>query len=122
MEVETELHGNCLLVRVQGELDHHWAGSLRETVDQALDQGESQNLVMNLEGLSFMDSSGIGVILGRYKRITGREGRMAICLVSPAVEKVLQISGVPRIIPFFNNEAEALQQISRGRPAKRRSR
>ena len=121
MELDNELHGDCLLVRIRGELDHHWSGRLRQSVDRALEERSANNLVLNLEGLSFMDSSGVGVLLGRYRRIAERHGRMAVCGVPPAVEKVLQISGVPRVIPFYKNEAEALRQISGKQPPGRRS-
>ncbi|MEW5784888.1 MAG: anti-sigma F factor antagonist [Bacillota bacterium] len=122
METESLLHGDCLIVRVRGELDHHQADQFRQTVDQGLDDQRVNRLVLNLEGLSFMDSSGIGLILGRFKRVQQKQGQMAICGVTEAVSKVLEISGVPRVIPFMRNEKEALQKTARGINPKRRMR
>ncbi len=118
MDLEIILKDQFLLVRVYGELDHHWAAKLRQSVDQALQEHRAQNLLLNLEGLTFMDSSGIGVLLGRYKRVSGQGGRMALCRVSSSVFKVLEISGVPKIIPFYQSEAEALKKPAL--PAQRR--
>jgi stage II sporulation protein AA (anti-sigma F factor antagonist) len=118
MDLEIVMQDQCLLIRVQGELDHHWAGKLRQDADQALEKHGAQNLLLNLEKLTFMDSSGIGVLLGRYKRVSGLGGQMALCRVSPSVSKVLEISGVPRLIPFYQNEAEALKKLAL--PAQRR--
>lgn len=118
MDLEMIMQDLCLLVRVRGELDHHWAAKLRQGIDQALEARGAQNLLLNLEGLTFMDSSGIGVLLGRYKRISGQGGQMALCRVSPSIVKVLEISGVPKLIPFYQSEAEALKKLAL--PAQRR--
>jgi stage II sporulation protein AA (anti-sigma F factor antagonist) len=118
MVLDTVLQDHCLLVRVRGELDHHHAAHLRQGIDRALEEHGSENLLLNLEGLTFMDSSGIGVLLGRYKRISMQGGQMALCRVSPSVSKVLEISGVPKLIPFYQSEAEALKKLAL--PAQRR--
>ncbi|WP_422121593.1 STAS domain-containing protein, partial [Pediococcus pentosaceus] len=65
--MDLEQKGSVLLVRLQGELDHHTAEELRGQVEQVLADGQVKHIVLNLELLSFMDSSGLGVILGRYK-------------------------------------------------------
>jgi stage II sporulation protein AA (anti-sigma F factor antagonist) len=121
MEIEFALRQDNLLVRLQGELDHHQSGRLREAVDGAMERDPVKNLIFNMQGLSFTDSAGVGVLLGRYRKIRERGGRMAVCAVSGAVLKVLQIAGLPRIIPFFQSEAEALEHMVLGRPLKRRS-
>ncbi|MBS3947880.1 MAG: anti-sigma F factor antagonist [Dethiobacter sp.] len=118
MELEKLMRDQCLLVRVRGELDHHWSDLLRQGIDRELIERGAKHLLLNLEGLTFMDSSGIGVLLGRYKRITQQGGQMALCRVSSAVEKVLRISGVPKIITSYQSEAEALSRL--GLAAKRR--
>ncbi len=121
MEIELALHQANLLVRLQGELDHHWTGRLREAVDGELARDPVHNVIFNLQGLTFTDSSGVGVLLGRYRRIRERGGLMAVCSASEAVLKVLQIAGLPRIIPFFESEKEALEHMIMGRTPKRRS-
>ncbi|MDE7512364.1 anti-sigma factor antagonist, partial [Pediococcus pentosaceus] len=67
LQIDLEQKGSVLLVRLQGELDHHTAEELRGQVEQVLADGQVKHIVLNLELLSFMDSSGLGVILGRYK-------------------------------------------------------
>ncbi len=108
MEIQTQVHRQTLIVRMQGELDHHNSVRLRRAVDGLLGRGVARNLVLNLHGLSFMDSSGVGVILGRYRLVREKGGGMVLCRVPETVRRVLFISGVPRVIPFEKNEKMAL--------------
>lgn len=122
MEIVLSPQKTNLLVRLQGELDHHFAESVRDTVDRAMERDRFFNLIFNLEQVSFMDSSGIGVLLGRYRKIRGRGGSMAVCCASGSVMKVLEISGLPKIISFFDSEAAALEHYIMGQQShKRRS-
>ncbi len=113
MEIQTQVHQHSLVVRVRGELDHHSAARVRQAVDSLLARGVARNLVLNLQGLSFMDSSGVGVILGRYRLVREKGGRMALCRVPEAVRRVLHISGVPKVIPVEESEEQALARCRR---------
>ena len=104
-----------LIVRLTGELDHHNAANLRQAIDRRLRDREIQNLVLNLEHVSFMDSSGVGVILGRYRQVADRGGKMALCRIPAGILKVLEISGISKIIPFLGSEEGALQAVDRRR-------
>jgi stage II sporulation protein AA (anti-sigma F factor antagonist) len=110
LTVSTEVRGDTLIVRLEGELDHHTAEQVRATVEAELDRGLTQNLVMNLEGLQFMDSSGLGVILGRYKRVTQAGGRMTLCAVNDQLMKLFELSGLLKILRIFPSEAQALAE------------
>lgn len=114
MEIEFVLRRSVLLIRLKGELDHHWAEQVREKVDRELTRHPAGSLVFNLGGLTFMDSSGIGVLLGRYRRISAKGGRMVVCEVPPAISKITEIAGLSRIIPFFKREETALQHLLLG--------
>lgn len=122
MDVEIDLRPPVLLVRLSGELDHHQAELMREKVDRELDRHRPRAVLFNLGGLTFMDSSGVGALLGRYRRI-GEAGRqMAVCAVPAAISRITEISGLARIIPFFEHEAEALQHLILGAPAPQKGR
>lgn len=111
MQVKLLRRKNSLVVRFKGELDHHTSRLFREQVERELGKNEVRNLVLNLKELSFMDSSGIGAILGRYRKVEGKGGRMAICCPNPHVKKILQIGGILKIIGLYNNEEEALASM-----------
>ncbi|HZG85177.1 anti-sigma F factor antagonist [Paenibacillus sp.] len=109
--IHMEQHRQALIVRMTGELDHHSADSARTQMEDAIIRGNVTHLVLSLKDLSFMDSSGIGVILGRYKLITSRGGRMVVCDVSPAVRRLFDMSGLFKIVSIEQNEREALSSL-----------
>ena len=69
LNVDMEHHRGILIVRLSGELDHHTADMVRMQMDEAIQRRQCEHLVLSLKDLEFMDSSGLGVILGRYKLI-----------------------------------------------------
>ncbi|WP_054712202.1 anti-sigma F factor antagonist [Bacillus sp. JCM 19041] len=109
LQIDLEQHGHVLLIRLDGELDHHAAKELRSKIEARL--GEIQHIVLNLAKLSFMDSSGLGVILGRYKQIKANDGEMVVCAISPVIERLFEMSGMFKIIRFEENEGFALQKL-----------
>lgn len=95
-----EMKDNVLIIRLDGELDHHEASSLKEEWQKKMIQFRANDVVLNLENITFMDSSGIGVILGRYKEITAAGGELVICSINPAIERLFQLSGLFKIIRY----------------------
>ncbi|USG63589.1 anti-sigma F factor antagonist [Brevibacillus ruminantium] len=108
LRISMETKQDVLVVRLQGELDHHTAEELRGKVDDLLRQSSIRHIVLSLADLAFMDSSGIGVILGRYKQISARSGEMVVCSINPTIYRIFEMSGLFKVIKFRENEAEAL--------------
>lgn len=102
---------NVLLVRLSGELDHHEAELLKSKWQVRIREANAQHIVLNLEQLHFMDSSGLGVILGRYKEIKQLGGQMVVCSISPTVKRLFDLSGLFKIIRLEENETFALIRL-----------
>lgn len=101
-----------LLVRLSGELDHHTSEQLKTKIEKELEKNDViKHLVLNLESLSFMDSSGIGVILGRYKQIKKRNGEFIVCSISPQIKRLFEMSGLFKIIRLEESERNALETL-----------
>ena len=98
MEIKLETIGTTLVVKLNGEIDHHTAPELREKIDRELNLYNIVNLVLDFDGVTFMDSSGIGVIAGRYKEIQARGGKVMLIRVRRQVDKILEISGLKTIL------------------------
>lgn len=111
LRIDLEKKGSVLCVRLEGELDHHTAELLRTKVDEKINENEIRHIILNLEMLSFMDSSGLGVILGRYKQIKNNGGEMVVCAISPAVKRLFEMSGLFKIVRLEENEQCALQTL-----------
>lgn len=108
LHVTLETKQDVLVVRLKGELDHHTAEELRTKVDGVLRDERIRHIVLSLAGCTFMDSSGIGVILGRYKQILARSGEMIVCSLNPTIYRIFEMSGLFKVIKFRENETEAL--------------
>ncbi|MBP2649786.1 MAG: anti-sigma-factor antagonist [Firmicutes bacterium] len=111
MNITTLVKQGILVVRVEGEMDMHLAEQFRNTVDAALETSGVKHMILSLKGVTFIDSSGVGVILGRYKKITALGGNLMIVNAKPQVARVLEVSGMLRIMKLYNSETEAVESL-----------
>lgn len=111
LTIDMEVKQEVLCIRLGGELDHHTAEMLREKVTKAIEQYHIQHIVLNLGSLTFMDSSGLGVILGRYKQIKTLQGEMVVVSMTPAVKRLFEMSGLFKIIRLESSEQFALERL-----------
>lgn len=113
MQLELDRRPEALVARLIGELDHHGAGDVRERIDEALMQKRYPLLVLDLSGLSFMDSSGIGLIMGRYRLARSLGSDLRVRGASPRLEAVIRLAGMEKL-PIWDekermNENETCQ-------------
>lgn len=111
MQSSFQVTDDILVVSTSGELDHHQAGKLREDIDEAMNAFKCRNLVMDLGKVTFMDSSGIGVVLGRYNKILQKGGRLILTGCSEYVEKILHMAGVFTVIEKENSAQDAVCKL-----------
>jgi len=100
-----------LVIKLEGELDVCGADNFRMTVDQALDETGAKNILLNMQAVSFIDSSGLGVILGRYKRINQLGGKLLVIHLEPQVQRIFELAGLMKIFTFYKSEEQALEQL-----------
>lgn len=111
MKLDYHINKKTMLVRITGDLDMVAADGFRREVDALMEKNCADNIVLNLEGVEFIDSSGLGVILGRYKKVSLRGGKMAIVGAPAQVKRILELSGILRIAEAYGTEKEALEAI-----------
>ena len=97
MQLEKNRRGRELRVVLSGELDHHNAAIIREEIDRELD-GSVKLLTLDMSGITFMDSSGIGLIIGRYKLLERRGGSVAVINADARVDRIFEMSGLYQIV------------------------
>ncbi|BDF67388.1 STAS domain-containing protein [Pseudoflavonifractor phocaeensis] len=100
MPVTCAEEGRALTVRVEGEVDHHAARQLMEELGRRVDTALPRSLTLDLGGVSFMDSSGIAVVLRTWRRMSQLGGVMTVRNVPPQAAKVLKAAGIDKLIPF----------------------
>ena len=111
MQIALKLNQNTLIVSLTGELDHHEAGRTRELLERAITEKNIKNLIFDFSKLSFMDSSGIGMVIGRYKQIKSIGGRVALVCSGRLVERLVEMSGLKRLMKVYPDVTQALTDI-----------
>lgn len=111
MTLEFEQESNNLIVKLQGELDHHTAKIISDKLDKLIARGGFKNLIFECSKLEFMDSSGLGVMMGRYKKLNTMGGKAAIVNVNPSIDRVFKISGIYSIIKKYDDVSKAIEKL-----------
>lgn len=108
MNVVITDHNNKCLVELYGELDHHNAAHARMSIDMAIDSKCPGELYMDFSGVTFMDSSGIGLVMGRYRLLHEYGGTLYIANCKSAIKKVMQLSGMNKLAQFVDGDIKAI--------------
>jgi len=111
MYLDFEKNNDKLVVHMCGELDHHSAQEVRNKIDDRIDREGIAKVIMDFSGVTFMDSSGIGVVIGRYKKLTSKKGAVCVINVKGAVHKVFELSGMYKIIKRYDSFEQAVNNI-----------
>ncbi len=89
---------HCLMIRLPEEIDHHKAGKICERADRYLVKEEVEHIVFDFSDTRFMDSSGIGIILGRYKKIACFGGKVYVVHADRQIKRALYLAGMEKIV------------------------
>lgn len=103
-----ERNGSQLTVHISEELDHHMAAQISRMMDMQIEKGSIRTLVFDFSGITFMDSSGIGMVMGRYRKMNFLGGRTFVTGIGTNVDRIFQMSGLYRIIPKYQERTETL--------------
>ena len=99
MEVKNRIYNNTLYILLSGELDEHSANITRIKLDDILTECGFSQIIIDLSELEFMDSTGIGVLIGRYKKMKDKNIPIYICNPSHHAEKIFKMTGLYDIMP-----------------------
>ena len=92
-----EIKDNVLEIKLVGEIDHHSASLIRASIDDAIIHKHPSLLILDFSGVTFMDSSGIGLVMGRYKLMKTVQGRIRVENLSPGAYKVMVLAGLEKL-------------------------
>jgi len=107
MKINCSLRNNNLVIRLDGDIDHHNAQIIRDAVNRELHRRDAKNLVFDFAGVDFMDSSGIGLIIGRYKEVNAAGGKLFAININPKLNRIFDISGLKKIIQCYESLEQA---------------
>lgn len=93
-----------LTIYLSGEIDHCAAEKLRDGIEKLIERSDAETLILDFHDVSFMDSSGVGMLIGRYKTMCAKGGKMAARCLSETVSRLYRMAGLHRIIPIIQEE------------------
>ena len=102
--MKAEKNGERLLICLSGEIDHCCAEKMREEIESLLRDQNIKQLILDFSKVRFMDSSGIGMLIGRYKTMAARDGSVCVRRMQPSVKKLFCLAGLHRIIAEQESE------------------
>lgn len=97
MAVRIEQEENRMIAYLSGEIDHHSAKEIRETIDFSAESALPEKLTLDFQGVTFMDSSGIGLVMGRYRLMQTMNGTLSVRNVSDHIGRVMKLAGLDKL-------------------------
>lgn len=107
--VKYEICNQTLILYIEAELDHHTVQGLREFTDHMIELGNIKNVIFDFYQVDFMDSSGIGLLIGRYKQVKCFGGKIAVTNVEGNVDRIFRMSGVYQIMDKYDTPASVME-------------
>ena len=99
-----QVQENCLTVFLPNELDHHNAEEIRKESDHLIEHNHIRYVIFDFKETNFMDSSGIGVIMGRYKKVCMFGGEVWAAHANERIKKILKMSGAAKIMQIYEED------------------
>ncbi|MBE5819603.1 MAG: STAS domain-containing protein [Clostridiales bacterium] len=104
MDVIYRKEDKLLRINITEEIDHHSVEKIRQKIDYEIELHMPKEVIFDFKGVNFMDSAGIGMIIGRYKIISMLNGKIKLINVNRFVKKIFEMSGILKIIPIIEEE------------------
>lgn len=111
MKIEYNGQRRALIVRLDQEIDHHTAAGIRQNVDDAFLSTRADHIIFDFKDLSFMDSSGIGLIMGRYRMVRPLDGKIVLAGVSEQMDRLMSLSGIYKLVDWAQTVDDALLKV-----------
>lgn len=106
-----ETIGDCLIITMDKELDHHIAEDIRKKADEYIMRRRARNILFDFRNTEFMDSSGIGAIMGRYRLADSVGGRVGIVNTNSNIDRIVLLSGLHKVVHTYGSFNEAIKEL-----------
>ena len=111
MDLKFKRKNKTLIILIAGEIDHHSSKELRSKTESALEQMGGRNIIFGFQEVTFMDSAGIGMVLGRYRRLGEAGGSVVIASCAKTVRSILHMAGIFSLMPYAQTREEAVKLL-----------
>jgi stage II sporulation protein AA (anti-sigma F factor antagonist) len=100
---DSEFTGTVLRIKLRGEIDHHSAAAVRSAMDDMIRSKRPMEVVIDMSAVDFMDSSGLGLIMGRYNTVKALGGTLTVSEPNEGIEKIMKLAGLERIVKIAHS-------------------
>ena len=100
---DSEFTGTVLRIKLRGEIDHHSAAAVRSAMDDMIRAKRPIEVVIDMSAVDFMDSSGLGLIMGRYNTVKALGGTLTVAEPNEGIEKIMKLAGLERIVKIAHS-------------------
>jgi len=112
LNVDITNDSRILIVKISGDIDHHTSEDIRMKAEKELSKLNCRDMIFDFTDVSFMDSSGIGMIIGRYKSLDKLGGKVAVSNINKSVFRIFEMSGLHKIIATFDTVEAAIKSLN----------
>ncbi|MDI6716739.1 MAG: STAS domain-containing protein [Actinomycetota bacterium] len=110
LKIESKEVNGIGVIVLEGEVDVYTAPKLKSRLIDMVDEGK-YNIVIDLQKVEFMDSSGLGVLVGGLKRVKSHQGSISLVITQENILKIFRITGLVKVFPIFSSEEEAISSL-----------
>ncbi len=118
METTIIAKQRMILMRLSGEIDHHAAIRIRDKLEREIKRSGAVNIALDFGCVSFMDSSGIGMIIGRYKTVKALGGELVVFGADEQIKRLMEMSGLGSLIVICDTLGQGLSKLNKSRGVK----
>lgn len=111
MGITFEMIDDILIAVLSGELDHHSSAEIRETIDRTFETFQAKHLILSFSDVTFMDSAGVGVVMGRFNKVREKKGKLAVTGCSEYIKRILDMAGIFTISKSFPATCDAIEAL-----------
>ena len=118
MEISVIPKHRMVLMRVSGEIDHHRAEYIRKSLEREIHRSSAINIALDFSRVTFMDSSGVGMIIGRYKTVRSLGGDLIVFDAGESIKRILEMSGLGSLIIISDTLQRGISKMNKARGVK----
>lgn len=112
MKVEVKEEKNVKIVKLTGQIRISTQNEFKDLLDDIAKKNSEKTLILSLDGVIYMNSAGLGIIIDTYKKFKENKGRMILCDLMPDISKLFEVTRINRFLEIYDSEKEALEAVS----------
>jgi anti-anti-sigma factor len=111
MKAEVKELNGVKVVKLTGQVRVSTQNDFKDLLDNLVKESAGQKVVVNMEGMVYMNSIGLGIIIDTYKKFRERNGKIVLCSLLPEIMNLFEVTKLNKFIEIYNNESEAMSKI-----------